>query len=99
MIECESDHEAHFAILAELDPNVTHIFSQPFQWSHWFEGRKRQHWPDFALVVAGQAEIHEVKELVRRHNIWHRSLRRLVECRPRLGVDVRRRACGVASAD
>ena len=35
----------------------------------------------------------------RRQNIWRNSRRRLAECRPRLGVDVRRRACGVASAD
>lgn len=36
---------------------------------------------------------------VRRQNIWRNSRRRLAECRPRLGIDVRRRACGVASAD
>ena len=39
------------------------------------------------------------KEFVRRQNIRHRSRLRLAECGPRLGVDVRRRACGVASAD
>ncbi|MEA3264235.1 MAG: hypothetical protein U9R07_12215, partial [Pseudomonadota bacterium] len=36
---------------------------------------------------------------VRRQNIRHNSRRKLAECGPRLGVDVRRRACGVASAD
>lgn len=36
---------------------------------------------------------------VRRQNIWRSSRRRLAECGPRLGVDVKRRACGVASAD
>ena len=36
---------------------------------------------------------------VRRQNIRHNLRRRLAECGPRLGVDVRRRACGVASAD
>ena len=36
---------------------------------------------------------------VRRQNIRHNSRRRLVECGPRLGVDIRRRVCGVASAD
>ena len=36
---------------------------------------------------------------VRRQNIRHNSRRRLAECGPRLGVDVKRRACGVASAD
>ena len=36
---------------------------------------------------------------VRLQNIWLRSRRRLAECGPRLVVDVRRQACGVASAD
>ena len=36
---------------------------------------------------------------VRRQNIWLNSRLRLAECGPRLGVDVRRRACGVASGD
>ena len=36
---------------------------------------------------------------VRRQNIRHRSGRRLAECGPRLGLDVRRPACGAASAD
>ena len=36
---------------------------------------------------------------VRRQNIRHNSRRRLAECGPRLGFDVRRRACGAASAD
>ncbi|PZU49423.1 MAG: hypothetical protein DI568_06135, partial [Sphingomonas sp.] len=35
------------------------------------------------------------KQGVRRQNIWHNSRRKLAECGPRLGVDVRRRACGV----
>ncbi len=38
-------------------------------------------------------------QLVRRQNIWRNSRRRLAECGPRLGIDVRRRACGAASAD
>lgn len=37
--------------------------------------------------------------LVRRQNIWRNSRRKLAECGLRLGVDVMRRACGVASAD
>ena len=36
---------------------------------------------------------------VRRQNIRHNSRRKIAECGPRLGVDVTRRACGVASAD
>lgn len=67
MIECESDHEADFAILAELDPNVTQIFSQPFSWSHHFDGQRKKHLPDFGLVINGTAEIHEVKELAKTH--------------------------------
>ena len=38
-------------------------------------------------------------QTVRRQNIRHRSRRKLAECGPRLGVDIMRRACGVASAD
>lgn len=68
MIECESDHEANFVILAELDPNVTDIFSQPFEWEHWSDGKQRRHWPDFGLTIAGQPEIHEVKELAKLHD-------------------------------
>ena len=41
----------------------------------------------------------QVINTVRRHNIWHNSRRRLAECGPRLEVDVKRRAYGVASAD
>ena len=37
--------------------------------------------------------------LVRRQNIWHNSRRKLAECGPRQGLDFKRRACGVASAD
>src|SRR5690606_15163092 len=47
------------------------------------------------LTLAGTYRL----EPVRRQNIWRNSGRRLAECRPRLGVDVRRRACGAASAD
>ena len=47
------------------------------------------------LAIASHLE----QSLVRRQNIWRSSRRRLVECGPRLGVDLMRRACGVASAD
>ncbi len=36
---------------------------------------------------------------VRRQNIWRRSRRKLSEFGPRLRVDIKRRVCGVASAD
>ena len=45
-------------------------------------------------------DIHTNKDrCVRRQNIWRISRRKLAECGPRLGVDVRRQACGAASAD
>lgn len=68
MIECESDHEADFAILAELDPNVTKIYSQPFKWGHWFDGKPKKHVPDFALIINGAPEVHEIKELAKIHD-------------------------------
>jgi acetyl-CoA C-acetyltransferase len=39
-----------------------------------------------------------VVTIVRRQNIWHNSRRKLAECGPRLGFDIRRRAFGAASA-
>ena len=54
-----------------------------------------------------QEEVNHVMRLaqapvattVRRQNIWHNTGRKLAECGLRLGVDVTRRGCGVASAD
>ena len=51
------------------------------------------------LAFLGDKAYEVLLRAVRRQNIRHRSRRKLVECGPRLGVDVRRRACGVASAD
>ena len=51
-------------------------------------------WPKVAQVLQAIDAVD-----VRRQNIWHNSRRRLAECGPRQGVDVRRRACGAASAD
>ena len=57
--------------------------------------------PRSVVERMNEAMFHKNANLggVRRQNIWRNSRRRLAECRPRLGVDVRRRACGVASAD
>jgi DNA primase len=41
----------------------------------------------------------QARGFVRRQNIRHNSRRRLAEYGPRQGVEVRRQACGVASAD
>ena len=43
--------------------------------------------------------VEAARWIVRRQNIRHNSRRRLAECGPRQGVDVRRRTCGAASAD
>lgn len=48
---------------------------------------------------AVEARWHRHLHSVRRQNIWRNLRRRLAEVRPRLGFDVRRRSCGVASAD
>ena len=56
--------------------------------------RERQ--VDFVLHWASCAETFS---FVRRQNIWRRLGRRLAESGPRLGFDVRLRACGAASAD
>ena len=45
------------------------------------------------------AQLHFAVPDVRRRNIWHRWDRGLAESGLRLGLDVRRRACGEASGD
>ena len=50
-------------------------------------------------LEAQQIENPSDLQLVRRQNIWHNSRRKLAECGPRQGLDFKRRACGVASAD
>ena len=54
---------------------------------------------DCLADYAGRLYIEWGGGSVRRQNIWRNLRRRLAECRPRLGVDVRRRACGAASVD
>ena len=56
---------------------------------------------DFDRMIPQQTEWPRLGDVlhVRRQNIWLNSRRKLAECRPRLGVDIRRRACGVASGD
>lgn len=50
-------------------------------------------------VLTNFTDVDQTCDPVRRQNIWRISRRRLAESGLRLGVDVRRRACGVASAD
>ena len=81
------------ATQAEIDLLVTNLFSE-----------------DDAKKMLGRAldDINEEDTIswtrdhavtVRRQNIWRNLRRRLAEYRPRLGVDIRRRACGAASVD
>jgi hypothetical protein len=55
---------------------------------------------DDAFIAKGDTILSPKRyDPVRRQNIRHNSRRRLAECGPRQGVDVRRRTCGAASAD
>ena len=52
------------------------------------------------IVAHYEAIIRALPEQpVRRQNIWHNSRRKLAECGPRPGVDIKRRSCGGASGD
>ena len=61
----------------------------------------------FGALSVGQRSLEEERckswpkqvRSVRRQNIWRNVRRKLAERWPRLGVDIRRRACGAASAD
>ena len=52
-----------------------------------------------AYLMPRMQFVDQTSLIVRRQNIWRNVRRRLAECRARLGVDVRRRACGAASGD
>lgn len=56
--------------------------------------KRFKHWPPYYGILEMC-----LTNAVRRQNIRHNSRRRLAECGPRQGVDVRRRTCGAASAD
>ena len=57
------------------------------------------HSASLSLVVLSALPSADYALTVRRRDIWHRSGRGLAESEPRLGGDVRRRACGEASGD
>lgn len=62
MREVESGVEERFAMVAQLDPGVSRLRSQP-SWLRVAEaGRIRRRAPDFAVMYLGQAEMHEVKQ-------------------------------------
>lgn len=58
----ESSGERAFLVLAELDPRVTEIYAQPGKLVHRSRTGSAVAYPDFAIVVDGRTEIHEVKE-------------------------------------
>ena len=58
----ESDNELLFLMYAEMDPNVTHVATQPTRLFGHVDGKAFTHIPDFAvLFVDRQAELQEVK--------------------------------------
>lgn len=59
----ESAHEEQFLKIAQLDPRVTLVRAQPCPVHVMIEGRRSRRVPDFAVIVDGAAEIHEVKEV------------------------------------
>ena len=82
------------AILAALDTATTSIdLNDKKIWGERVEDRGSQ------ITFSGLGQQAPIDENVRRQIIWRKVRLRLAECGPRLGVDVRRRACGVASAD
>jgi hypothetical protein len=61
MIDGDSDNELDFLMFAEVDPTVSFIISQPTKITFAIEDRIVSHVPDYALIRAGAAEIHEIK--------------------------------------
>ena len=62
MREVESSVQERFATVAQLDPGVSRLRSQPC-WLRVVEGgRITRRAPDFAVAYGGRAELHEVKQ-------------------------------------
>ena len=62
-------------------------------------GKSIEDWDkDWVRVPGGFRDL-QSELSVRRQDIWLNLRRKLAECGRRPGVDVKRRACGVASAD
>lgn len=59
---------------------------------------KAARFPAYKDLAGFDFAVSEVND-VRRQNIWHNSRRKLAECGPRPGVDIKRRSCGGASGD
>lgn len=62
MREVESSVEERFAKVAQLDPGVSRLRSQPCWLRVVEDGRIRRRAPDFAVLHGGLPELHEVKQ-------------------------------------
>lgn len=60
-LQYRSPNERAFLILAEVDSNVVRIAARPTYSSAMIDGSVNGHYPDYAILVAGKAEVHEVK--------------------------------------
>lgn len=60
-LQYRSPNERAFLILAEVDANVVRIAARPTYSSAMIDGSIDGHYPDYAILVAGKAEVHEVK--------------------------------------
>ncbi|GLR47636.1 hypothetical protein GCM10007925_13490 [Sphingomonas astaxanthinifaciens DSM 22298] len=61
-IPAESAGERAFIRLAELDPSITEIYAQPIKLLHRSRHGAQVAYPDFAIMIDGEWEFHEVKD-------------------------------------
>ncbi|WP_294216226.1 hypothetical protein [uncultured Sphingomonas sp.] len=81
-LQYRSPNERAFLILAEVDANVVRIADRPTYSTAMIDGRADGHYPDYAILVDGVAEVHEVKsddqyahqDLVRRLGFHQREI-------------------------
>lgn len=60
-LQYRSPNERAFLILAEVDANVIRIADRPTESAALIDGANDRHFPDYAILIAGVAEVHEVK--------------------------------------
>jgi hypothetical protein len=93
-----------------LEHPVLDFVSYPYEWCFAALKAAALHHLDFHIALLGRGftlsdatayniQFRGTRPVVRRQNIWHNSRRKLAECGPRPGVDIKRRSCGAASAD
>jgi hypothetical protein len=52
---------ALFLVLAEMDPNITVVAAQPAEIPFSHDGKACRHFPDYAVIEAGESVLYEVK--------------------------------------